>query len=308
MQRRDAGLWLVFAAVARQGSFTGAAKALGLSKSLVSEQIAALEARCGARLFDRTTRRLHLTQVGAELLRATADLERALRTLDGVLEDHAAAPVGTLRVATTTDLGARLVIPAASDVALRHPGLSVEVVCDDAPTDLVGGGFDLAVRLGAPRDSGFIMRKIAAFDEPILAAPALAQRLGPAEHPLALANAPAVCHALVHPLGAWVFQRRAETQTVPLSVRARANTSEGVRALLLAGLGVGCLPDYLVHDDLARGALVTLCPGWIWRRVSLYTLLPSSGRPARRVSLFIEALAGRLPGPHTTAERAVTED
>ena len=95
-------------------------------------------------------------------------------------------------------------------MALRHPGLSVEVVCDDAPTDLVGGGFDLAVRLGAPRDSGFIMRKIAAFDEPILASPALAQRLGPIEHPLALANAPAVCHALVQPLGAWVFQRRAE--------------------------------------------------------------------------------------------------
>lgn len=295
IQPRDLPLLAIFASVVRHGSFTAAARELGLSKSMVSEHVQTLEERCGVRLLERSTRRLRTTQIGEQVLATANAVADAARDLDAILEEHRTAPVGTLRIATTHDLGPRLVTPVAARLARQHPSLIIDIVTDDQPHDLIAGRFDLAVRLGAPRDSGQIMRRLAAVTEPIVAAPAVADTLAHVTRPRDLAGAPWVRHALVARGETLTFHGpRAEQEEVTFALRGQANTGEGVRALLLAGVGVGMLPEYLIAEDLARGALRRLCPGWIWKQVSLYVEMPSTRARPRRVQLFLAALKEAL--------------
>jgi DNA-binding transcriptional LysR family regulator len=257
--------WLVFARVAREGSFTAAANALGLSKSMVSQQVKKLEIRYGMRLFERNTRSVRLTEAGVRLLGACTEVEHALGRLDAVLEDVREAVAGRLKVATTYDLALRLVIPAAAEVVLCYPSVTVDVVADDVPTDIISHGFDLAVNLGMTEDSSLVRTRLAVFDEPIVATPALAARLGPATRPRDLERAPCVGHSFLVQGDRWTFHHGEDSEEVTLDMRGQANTGEGVRALILSGLGLGCLPSYFVEKDLELGRLVLLCQGWIWK-------------------------------------------
>lgn len=308
---RDLPLLAVFASVARHGSITAAARELGVSKSVVSDQLRALEARCAVRLIERTTRRMSLTQVGEKLLAVAAAAVDAARDAGQILEEHRQALTGTLRVATTHDLSARLVAPVVARVAAEHAQLRVDIVSDDSLHDLIAERFDVAVRLGAPRDSGFVMRRLCVFPERIFAAPALAAAYAQATRPRELRGAPWVRHSVVNRSATWRFRGpRGEIEEVSFETRAQANTGDGVRALLLGGIGLGVLPEYQVAHDLRRGALVTICPAWMWRRVTLYALLPSGKRQPRRVELFLgalkegvvrEGLAGQDPAVPTPA-------
>src|SRR5262249_8824093 len=148
--------------------------------------------------------------------------------------------------------------------------------------------FDVAVRLGAPRDSTLVLRKLGTFVEPIVAAPSVAAPWMRATRPRDLAAAPWVRHALVAHGEAWKFLGpRGERETVRVAARAQANTGDGVRALLVGGAGVGVLPLYQIAADLRRGALVRLCPEWIWKEVTLHALLPSVRTRPKRVELFL---------------------
>jgi DNA-binding transcriptional LysR family regulator len=288
---RDLPLLAVFAAVARAGSFTAAGKELGLGKSVVSDHVRTLEERCGVRLLERSTRRVRLTQVGEQVLALASSISDATRELDGLLQEHREAAVGTLRIATTHDLGARLVAPVAARLLLSHPQLLVDIVCDDKTADLIGDGFDLAVRLGAPRDSVHIVRRLAVIPELIVVAPSIADAYARITRPRELAGAPWARHSLLGGGDSLTFLGpRGEKETVVLSPRASANTGEALRSLLLAGVGFGMLPEHVIADDLRRGALVQLCAGWAWKHISLYAELPSAKRRPRRTQLFLAAL------------------
>ena len=260
-----------------------------MSKSVVSDHVRSLEKRCAARLLERSTRRMRLTQVGEQVLVvAGAVVDAAGGSTD---QAHRNAPVGTLRVATTHDLGARFVAPLVARLAAQHRQLRVDIVSDDAPHDLIAGRFDVAVRLGAPRDSELVMRKLRTFDEQILAAPSLAAEHPHVARPRDLAGAPWVHHALLSRTDAWTFRGpRGEKDEITVTVRAQANTGDGVRALVKGGVGFGVLPEYQVDADVRRGALVRMCPEWTWREVTLYAVLPSAKRPPKRVELFVTAL------------------
>jgi DNA-binding transcriptional LysR family regulator len=154
------------------------------------------------------------------------------------------------------------------------------------------------VRLGAPRDSGNIIKRLAVIPEPIVAAPSVAEAFAHVTRPRELGGAPWARHSLV----SWgetmsFLGPRGEKDTVAPSLRAQTNTGEGLRALLLAGVGLGVLPEYLIADDLARGALVKVCPGWVWKHVSLYAEMPSAKRRPRRVQLFLAALKEAFSTP-----------
>jgi DNA-binding transcriptional LysR family regulator len=291
LQPREIPLLAIFASVVRHGSFTSAARELGLSKSVVSDNVRMLEERCGVRLLERSTRRLRLTQVGEQVLSTATVITEATRSLEAILEEHRSAPVGTLRVATTQDLGPRLVAPVAARLSQQHPQLTIDIVADDLQHDLIAGRFDLAVRLGVPKESGHVIKRLTRYAEPLLAAPSIAESLRKATRPRELQGAPWVRHTLIARSDTMTFVGpRGEKDEVTLSLRAQINTGEGVRALLLAGVGIGTLPEYLVADDLQRGALVRLCPGWLAKDLTLYAELPSAKRKPRRVQLFLTAL------------------
>lgn len=293
LKPRDLPLLSVFMAVARQGSFTAAARELGMPKSVVSENVKVLEQRCGVRLLERSTRRLALTEVGARVLESARRIEEVTHELAATLEDGR-GPGGTLRVAATHDLAARLVAPVAAELVTTYPGLRVEIVADDATHDLIEGRYDLAVRLGSPRDSSYVLKRLATIDEPIVAAPAVAERHRGASRPRDLRDAPWIRHALISgDVMAFTGPRGQKDELEP-TIRAQANTGYGVLALLVCGAGLGVLPRYLVADELAKGTLVRVCPPWVWKRVELYALLPSRGSPRASVGAFVAALQAQV--------------
>ena len=147
---RDWPLLPVFVAVADAGSFTAAARELGLAKSVASVHVRTLEERCGVRLMERSTRRLHLTQVGERVLDAAREVLASVRSLEQVVEGHRDAPTGTLRVTLPLDPSlSAMIAPIAAALTREHAALKVDLAFDDAVHDLVDEGFDVALRLVA---------------------------------------------------------------------------------------------------------------------------------------------------------------
>ncbi|HEU4409899.1 MAG TPA: LysR family transcriptional regulator [Polyangiaceae bacterium] len=294
---RDLPLLAVFAAVVRLGSFTAAARELGLAKSVVSQHVRTLEARCGVRLLERTTRRLRVTQVGERVLEAAAPVGVAVREVARVLEAHREAPTGTLRVTAPYGLGSTIVTPAAARLALAHPGLRVDLVFDDALREPVAEGFDVALRLGPLRESSLVVRRLGAEPEIIVGADAMAPRHLAAARPGELADAPWVTHSLLGLRGLWSFRSEAgERDRLAVAPRALVSASSALRELVLAGVGFAAMPLHTVARDLAAGRLRQACPGWFRRRLTLQALLPSRESPPR-VRLFLShaaELAGEL--------------
>jgi DNA-binding transcriptional LysR family regulator len=297
MLARDLPLLPVFVSVVRHGSFTGAAKELGVAKSVVSQHIRTLEERCGVRLIERTTRRLRLTQIGGEVLVAATAVVDAAKDVDRLVAAHHSAPTGTLRITAPQELGGTLVAPVAAEIARLHPALRVEIELDDHPRDLVGEGFDVALRLGVMGDSGHVARRLGWEPEIIVGAAELVAVYADADRPAGLRGAPWVVHS---PLGAgkvWKFRSEdanAKEDEVVVAPRALASSVESVRALVIGGVGFALLPRHVVAVDIAEGRLEHVCPAWFHRRISLYALLPGRKNPPR-VTLFLDHLASAVP-------------
>ena len=283
----DGPLLSVFAAVVRRASFSGAADELKLSKSVVSERIKLLEDRCGARLLERTTRQVRLTATGAEVLATATRVEEAFGQLARSLDLGRREPAGLLRISTTSDLGPVLAGPVVARFVTAYPKVRVEILAEDTQRDMLAARVDLAIRLGAPKASSLVIRRLAVLPEPIVAAPGLADSLGPVARPRDLAAAPWVRHSLVSASTMrFLGPGGAKQELVPI-VRAEADAGATVLSLLLHGAGVGVLPEHALREHLHEGRLVRLCPAWIWKSVTLYALTPSkaSQRPAQAAFL-----------------------
>ena len=170
----------VFVAVANAGSFTAAARELGLGKSVVSQHLRTLEQHCGLRLIERTTRRLRLTQAGEQVLDAAKEVMASVRSLEQLVEGQHAQPTGTLRVTMPLDPGLSAVVgPVAARLMKQHPSLKVDLQFDDAVHDLVGEGLDVALRLGSMVESNYVVRKLGSEAEIIVASPSLVEPCRP---------------------------------------------------------------------------------------------------------------------------------
>ena len=283
----DAPLLATFSAVIRGGSFSAAAAELKVAKSVVSERIQLLEQRCGMRLVERTTRRLGLTAAGIEVLASARRLEDELAQLSGHLALRADTPRGPLRVATTGDLAALLVAPAAARLVRTYPQVQAQILADDHLCELVEGRIDLAVRLGVPKQSSQVAVTLATFSEPIVATPELVAGLGRVQRPSDLAAAPWVRHGLIAGPTLSFSGPSGQRDEVAPHFAVEGNTGGTVLSLLLAGAGVGVLPDYQLRDAIRAGQLVEMCPGWSWKTVSLFVQFPAraSLSPAGRAML-----------------------
>jgi DNA-binding transcriptional LysR family regulator len=289
IEARDLPLLPVFAAVVRHGSFTAAARELGLAKSVVSQHLRTLEERCGVRLIERTTRHLRVTQVGEQVLEAATSVIDAVHTIEQVLDAHTGSPTGTLRVTAPHDLGASIVTPIAARLASEYPALRLDLVFDDAQRDLVAERFDLALRLGPLRDSGWVVRRLGVEPEVIVGSPALPMAVLAAARPLALCDAPWLAHALLELRKVWTFRNDdGASEEISVTPRAVVNAADAIRSLVLAGAGLAVLPLHMVAADIAAGRLKRVCSGWFRRKISLQALLPTRHIPPR-ARLFLAA-------------------
>lgn len=284
-----------FVAVVDHGSFTVAAEHLGLSRSAVSKQVSQLEARLQARLLNRTTRRLSLTEVG-EVFYASArrglqeigDAEAAVSALQG-------APRGTLRLNVPMSFGILHLAPALPAFLERFPEIALDVRLDDRKLDLVEEAFDLAIRIGELPDSSLVARRLCACPHVVCAAPAYLRRHGEPKVPDDLRQHKLLAFSYSDLPARWDFTAPdGRTIAVPVAAAVRMNNSLALRELLLAGAGLTLTPRFVVGADLRAGRLQAVLTGYGVRELEVYAVYPERRHLSPKVRAFVDFSAAAL--------------
>lgn len=295
MERLDA--MAVFAGVVEAESFSGAARALGLSKSAVSKQIGRLEDRLGLRLLNRTTRRLSLTEAGAAFYqgcqRVVAEAEAAERAVTHL----ASAPRGRLRINAPMSFGLRHISPALPEFLGRYPELAVDLTLNDRVVDLVEEGFDVGVRIAPLADSSLVARRLAPSRSVLSAAPAYLEARGAPRDLDALEDHACLIYSYQASGEAWRLSGPAGERRLKVSGPLRVNNGDAILAAALGGLGVALLPCFICGDDLRAGRLVRVLPGWqAAAGNAVSAVYPAARHLSPKVRVFVDFLAGRFRG------------
>jgi DNA-binding transcriptional LysR family regulator len=299
----------IFAKVAQVHSFAGAAAELNLSKATVSKAVSRLESRLKVRLFNRSSRQLALTEAGNRLVgRAASLLSEAEAAEDDTLGESA-APRGVVRLAAPLSYGVLHVAPLLPELFARYPEITLELQMSDAVTDLVGEGFDAAIRIAALPDSSLVARTLCPMPRFLVGAPAYFQKYGRPRHPLQLAEHQCIAYVLGRTAQSWSFTNSTgETASVKPTGCLRTNNGDVTLPVLRAGLALGILPEFFVREDLANGQLEAILPAWSLTAAAVHWVTPARGMRPKRVDVvaefFAEKLSGtRTPRPPTTAAK-----
>jgi DNA-binding transcriptional LysR family regulator len=263
-------------------------------RAAVCKQIAALEQRIGAQLLHRTTRTMHLTEIGAEFYERCAriaeqaeDAERAVASLQG-------SPRGQLRIAAPVTFGRRYLAPLIAPFAERHPEVSVDLVLSDAVVDVVEEGFDLAIRVAARPESALVARLLAPSRHVVCAAPDYFARRGTPQTPGDLRDHNCLVYSSLPTPRLWRFRGG---KTVRVNGSFAANHGESLQRAVVDGLGVGYMPTFIVGRDVLEGRLVTALDDWVQSKQKLYVVYPRNRNLAPKVRVFVEFLSARF-APH----------
>lgn len=282
----------LFAAVVETGSFTAAAAALGLTKAVVSFNVRQLENELGVTLLLRSTRRLTLTEAGSVFYQRGVELLKAAENLQDDVRGSHLGLSGELRITSTPEYGARVVIPVLAKFSQLHPALRVRHVASSYHADLISERFDVAIRLGAMADSRYHAALISRFAIVPVAAPAWL-----AKHPLgsleALAQADWIIHERLQNALSWPLTD-AQGENVSLeikkSARLSADSAQALLAFALAGCGVALLPEWLVETELAEKRLVQVLPEYRFPPQGIYAVYPDARHVSAKVRAFIDFL------------------
>jgi DNA-binding transcriptional LysR family regulator len=254
MNGRNLDELATFLKVAECGSFTGAAREQGLTQSTVSRRIAELEARLGARLIQRTTRRVLLTETGARYAAHVRGLLAGMAEAEADLRREEPVPAGPLRVSIPSGYGRVVLVPLLAEFARAHPAVRLDLDLSDRYVDLLSDGFDFAVRLREPETTGLQVRPSARrIRLLIVAAPGFDHRV---QRPADLVPGLCLVQRTYAPRDVWAFRWRGEDHRVPVLPRMVLNDIAAIHAMALAGAGLAILPDFLAEADLRAGRLV----------------------------------------------------
>ncbi len=289
----------VFTKVVDAGGFSAAARKLNRSKSTVSKLVSRLENRLGARLLNRTTRRLSLTEEG------TAFYERSLRILSEIEDAELAVgrlhsqPRGTLRINAPMSFGILHVTPALPGFMARYPDLEVDLTLNDRQVDLIEEGFDVAVRITRLADSTLIAKRLASFRQIVCATPGYWRTHGKPARPEDIRDHNCLIYTYRQNQNKWPFQTPDGPVTVPIKGSLRANNGDVMRLAALAGTGVYLGPTFIVGDDLRQGRLVSVLDGYAETDRAIYAVYPQNSYLSAKVRVFIDFLADRFgPEPY----------
>ena len=295
--------WAIFATVAEQRSFSGAATTLGLSKATVSKAITRLEALLGVSLFHRTSRRLALTESGAALVERAQAILAGATAAEESARDEAGRPSGTVRFAVPMSFGLSHVGPLVAGFLDVYPDISVDLHLSDARVDLVGDGFDVALRIGALGDSNLIARTLRPVEVGLYASPAYIERHGDPSHPLELSHHQLFSYSYAANQQTLRLTRGNEEAVVHLNGRVRANNADVMIPAAIAGHGIVSLPDFIGVDARRRGAIVRVLPDWHAPSSALHLVTPPGRLRALRVEALIAFLVEALASPRSSDSR-----
>lgn len=287
----------VFRHVVELGSFAEAGRRLGLSPPAISKNIAELEAHLGARLINRTTRRMALTEEGRIYLEHVTRGLDALAEADQALCPIKAAPSGTLRVSAPMTVTLTRLSAAIPSFLASYPDLRLDLHLDDRRVDIVREGFDLAIR-GSDNleDSSLIARKLAVMPHVLCAAPSYFAVHGEPETPSDLKAHAAVRFSLSGHADAWEFRKDGRIEKIAIDARYSVSSSLAVRDALRAGFGLSLIPRPYVEEDLREGRLQAVLGDWRTVETTLYAVYPSRQHLAPIIRTFLDFLIGTFGG------------
>ena len=286
------------------GSFSKAAIEEGAKVSTVSRYVSALEADLGVALFNRSTRRLALTEAGGTFYNHAVQVLAALEEARAETASLNLSPRGLLRLNIPGAFGRLHIVPHLREFLSTYPDIQVDVTLTDATVDLIEAGTDLAIRIGALADSSLMARRLAPHRRLLIAAPEYLRASPGLEHPTELAAHAYISFALQPTSGLYFHPKgdSADPLFVKMQGRVRANDSEAVRSAALAGLGIALLPSWLIGEDIRDNRLVHLLPDWegtiaLGPERSIWGVYPPNRVVAPKVKVFLDFVQKKFGAP-----------
>lgn len=284
----------VFTNVVEFEGFSAAASHLGISRASVSKQVIQLEESLGARLLNRTTRRVSVTEVGEAYYerckRVLAEVEEA----DLLVEQLHSEPRGTLKVSAPMSFGVAHLGPAVSDFLSEYRELSISLTLNDRFTDLIEEGFDIAIRIAQSADSSLIARRLSGVRCVMTATPEYLERKGVPTKPQDLSGHQCLSYSYLASGLEWPIFGPNGATSVKVSGPLKANNGEVLLQAARQNLGIAFLPNFLVREDIQAGVLVPVLEQYRLPELSVYAVSPPNRFPSRKVQAFIAFLAERF--------------
>lgn len=283
----------MFVKVVQAGSFSAAARQLGLPTSTVSARVARLEKRLDATLLQRTTRRLHLTEIGELFFQHAETGVGQMLEAEAAVTASSGEPAGLLRVTAPADLGDQILAGLINRVRSTHPRIAVEMILTDRPVDLVAEGVDVAIRAGALRDSSLIAKRVGVSCWAPFASPDYLRNAPPLARPQQLGK-----HACLQfpPLGRteWTLANDKTSVTIAMAGQVMVNDVQVIKRMVVTGMGVALLPTNLCREECTAGHLVRVLPEWQSRSDPLHLVYPRQRFVPPKLRAFVDLASDEL--------------
>ena len=285
----------LFVRVAEMGSFVAVANQTNVARSVVTRQVAALEAHLGTKLIARSTRRLSLTSAGALYLEKCREILGLVEVAESELTDNRQAPRGLIRITLPLSFGVRQLTPLLGDFLRENPAIALELDFNDRRVNLIEGGFDLAIRIADRLEGGDVARKIGSSRDVTVASPDYLARHGRPRHPDDLAAHTCLSYLLVH-RGGWAYRVDDELRWFDAKSRLQANNGDALIAAATQGLGITRAPTFIAEQALRSGALEIILADFATPELGIYAVFPGNRYVPHRVRALVDFLAARI-GP-----------
>jgi DNA-binding transcriptional LysR family regulator len=294
----------MFAKVAEERSFAAAARAMGVSVATVSRAVTRLEGRLGGRLFNRTSRRLALTDFGRSVAERASKIYAEAEATEDSARDTSSRPRGLVKLAAPLSFGTRWVAPILPEFFRRYPEIAVDLHLTDAQADLIGEGFDAALRIAVMEDSSLVARLIAPVCRFVVAAPAYIARHGRPRHPDDLTAHQCLNYINRGGRGAWLFThlRTGEKCSIVPAGQLRGTSAEALLPTVLEGLAITELPEFIATQYLAAKSLEVILEDWRLPEGGLYFVTPTARARPAKVSALADFLIAKLTKAPWSAE------
>lgn len=284
----------IFARVARTGNMSAAGREMGLSPAVVSKRISLLEERLGARLFQRTTRQLTLTETGEGYFRRVVDILSLIAEADDFVSRRNINPRGVLKVTAPTTFSRYHLAPYLADFVEKFPEIHLDLHLTDNFVDIIRDGFDLAIRIGELEDSSLVARKLSPDTRVMVAAPSYIQRNGTPKSLNDLVNHNCLCAGAQD---IWSIEGPGGQQEVRVKGNIRSNSADMIREALIAGLGIGLRGTWEVGQEIKDGKLEVILPQYRGSsNMAIYAVYPSRDFMPAKVDVLLDFL-GQHFGP-----------
>ncbi len=292
MDRLDA--MQLFVRVAELGSFAGAAQQLGVARSVVTRQIAGLEAHLGVKLMARSTRRLTLTSAGTAYLEKCRVILNLVEAAEIGVAEERQTPRGNIRISLPLSFGLKRLAPLLLDFSQRYPEVALDMDYSDRRVNLIEEGIDLSIRVTRRLDAGDVARRIGTSRMWVLASPDYLSRHGQPAHPAELAHHVCLGYTNAGAATTWQFVVDGQLENFPIRSRINANNGDVLTEAAAQGLGIACQPDFIAGSFIAAGRVVEILVDYPGPELGIYAMLPSNRHIPHRVRVLMDFLAARL--------------